>query len=169
MKVVFRPSLEERVAFMAGMQRQQQSVASQSVSWIFFTFNLGVVPAFLLYKEMYIPALLVFGFNAAVAIFLLSWQQKRNIADYVRRTSPNLEDFDAEIDIGEGGIACEHAGNRTFYSWRNIQSVDQTDEVVSFNTGYAMMFVPKRALDLVNAEEFIAEAKRLKTAAEGAR
>lgn len=165
MKVTFRPSVEERVAFMAALQREQQSHISQSISWIFFAFNLAVVPGLFIYNDMYVVALVVFLVNAVLEIFLLSWQQKKALREYVQRTSPEIEEYDSEVRIDERGITCEHAGNLTFYSWKNIRSIAETDQVIYFDSGSLKMFVPKSAFGNTDgAAALLREARRLKLA-----
>ena len=150
---------------MTRLQREQTAQASKGISWIYFVFNLGVVPALLFFREMAGLALLVFIVNTALTVFLLTWQQNRALREHVERTSPDLENHDAVFEIDNDGITCDHAGNKTTYAWKNVKSVDQTAEAIYFDAGYAKMFIPKRVFNEPNAcSNFLAEAQRLKLA-----
>ena len=166
MKVLFRPSYDEHVAHLTVRQRQESSEVSQMASWVLFAFNLGFVPALLVFRDLYLMAAGVFVVNAVIVIFLLSWQQKKNLRSYYERVWPELENHDCEIELSENGVLCRHAGNHTFFPWKNIKKIIQDDSMITFDAGHTALLVSKRGFDdKESSDAFLAEAKRLAEAA----
>lgn len=151
MKVIFRPSVDEHVEFLAESQRQRQSKTTNTITWIFFSFNLGFVPAILFLNDLVWVALAVFAFNALVMIVLLSWQNKNSLRKYYEDVWPELEQHDCEIAVDEKGVECEHAGNQNFYPWENVRSIGETDRLVFFDVGPTYVLASKRGFS--NHEE----------------
>ncbi len=165
MKVLFRPSYEEHVAFLANRQREQQSKSNNHITWIFFSFNLGVVPAMLFLMDKELWALGVFVFNAVMLIFLLAWQQKTSLRAYYEKVWPELEVHDCEIDLSDSGVSCEHAGNQNFYPWNNVRFVGENDQIIYFDVGPTQLLASKRGFTTTaEARAFFDLARKLQSA-----
>lgn len=151
MKVVFRPSLQEHIEFLTDRQKRNQPKVSSTVTWIFFAFNLGFVPAMLISNDHFWAGIVLFVINAVMLIFLLSWQQTNNIRKYYQETWPQLEDHDCEITIDENGVESKHAGNRNFFPWANVRTIGQTERLIFFDVGPTNVLVSKRCF--INDDE----------------
>jgi hypothetical protein len=160
MKVVFTPSLDEQVAFADAHQKRYRPRLATVFSNAFIALNLALIPAALIFDNRAIFGITAFGLNL-VLFFLLSWQQKRLLRSYYETAWPTLEDYPCEIDLGDVGISANHAGNRSFIPWSNVQNVFQNKYSVIIDSGHTQMLASKRGF--ASEEEtkaFVAEAKQ---------
>ena len=164
MKVIFRPSVDEHVEFLAESQRQRQAKTTNTVTWIFFSFNLGFVPAILFLNDLLLAAFIVFAFNAFLMIVLLSWQNKSSLRKYYEDFWPELEQHECEIVVDAKGVDCMHAGNRNFYPWKNVRSIGETDRLIFFDVGPTYVLASKRGFSKdEEAKAFIESANNHKS------
>ena len=160
MRVIFRPSLEEHIEFLTARQKQNRPRASNAVTWIIFAFNLGFVPALLLFNDLLWSGIIIFVVNALMMIFLLSWQQTENLRTHYLETWPQLELHDCEITIDENVVESKHAGNRNSFPWTNVRCIGSTDRLIFFDVGTTQVLVSRRGFaNDEEAKQFIALAK----------
>jgi len=167
MKVTFRPSREEHIEFLLERQKQRQSKATNYILWLFLIFNIWIVPGILIYWERVWTGLAAFALNLVLVLFVWPSQQKGSVRKHFENSWPELEKFDCEIEINELGLSCEHAGNKSFYPWRNIEAIGSMLGQISFEADPATVLLSKRAFADKQAEEdFIQQAQEYKTAAQ---
>lgn len=165
MKVTFCPSREEHIEFLLERQKQRQSKATNYILWLFLIFNIWIVPGILIYWERVWTGLAAFALNLVLVLFVWSVQQKGSVRKHFENAWPELEKFDCEIEIDELGLSCEHAGNKSFYPWRNIEAIGSMLGQIFFDAGPATVLLSKRAFVDKQAEmDFFEQAQKYQRA-----
>ncbi len=163
MKVEFHASIDDYVHVADRISASVPEKTSTLYFYYAFLFlNAIIFPVFLWFNQYLLTGLIVFLLNMGALMFLIPRVGSDSNRNYYEHLHGNLENEIATVELGTDGVRYYHDGCETFFSWRKITSVEETEQSIFFylkGNGFA---VRKNGFAYRDQErEFVAFANNL--------
>lgn len=131
--VEFYPSAEDYayIATRIGGSVPRSTVASYAY-YIFLFLNTIVFPAFLWINDYFLAGLAVLVINIAVVVIITPRLNSDSYLKYYRHLVGSRESKIAKVSLNGDGAFYESEDGYSFWPWRRIEFVEETEESIYF-------------------------------------
>ncbi|MBK9165189.1 MAG: YcxB family protein [Acidobacteria bacterium] len=131
--VEFYPKVDDHVYVSLRINTAVKPRAATNYAFQAFLFiNAIAFPAFLLFSGHVVAAAIVFAINFVAFTFILPRANTDHHRDYYQQLFGDREKFPARVEISAEGVAYTSEGGTSFWPWRKIRSIEETNEAIYF-------------------------------------
>jgi hypothetical protein len=131
--VQFYPSLEDQVYIASRIGGSVPvSTLTGYAYYIFLFLNVIVFPAFLWMNNYFITGIAVLALNVLALVFIIPRVNSDGYRKYYQHLYANRENKVARVVLNSEGATYESDGGMSFWPWRRIESIEETEEAIYF-------------------------------------
>lgn len=133
LSVEFYPSVEDYVWLAeVNANRYPMPAAGRYALMAFVLLNAFGLPVVLFYLGYLLPALIVFGLNLALSIYVIPALFRVDHRRYFFQMTPDLEECLIRVELYENGVSTRFEEDSSFHSWKSITSVEVSQDAIFF-------------------------------------
>jgi hypothetical protein len=131
--VEFHPSVDDYVHIANRVAASIKTPPVIRYAYQFFLFiNAVGFPAFLWLNEYYIAGILILAVNIAALSWLIPWFTRGGHRAYFEQVIGPRESEIARVELNSKGIRYSSDDGESFFPWRRITAIEETDDAIFF-------------------------------------
>lgn len=131
--VEFYPTVDDQVYVSLRINDAVNPKAITTYAYQAFLFiNAIAFPAFLLFSGYPLAAAVLFVLNVAAVTLIIPRASSDNLRAYYEQIIGDREKFPARIELTPEGVNYSAEGGTSFWPWRKIRAIEETDDAIYF-------------------------------------
>ena len=131
--VEFYPTLDDFVHISLRIGEKASTTALTTLAYqLFLVVNAIGFPAFLLFSELYLLAVLLFITNLVLLFFIIPRVNSDAARNYYQRLMGTREKEIARVELSDAGILYTADEGVSFLPWRRITHMEETETSIYF-------------------------------------
>jgi len=131
--VEFHPSVDDYVHIANRVTASIKTPLGIQYAYQFFLFiNAIVFPVVLWLNDYYIAGILILAANIAALSWLIPWFTRGGHRAYFEQVIGPRENEIARVELNSSGIRYSSDDGESFFPWRRITAIEETDDAIFF-------------------------------------
>lgn len=131
--VEFYPTVDDQVYVSLQINNAVKPKAATNYAFQAFLFiNAIAFPAYLLFSGYVVATAIVFAINFVAFTFILPRANTDHHRDYYQQLFGDREKYPARVELTTEGVNYSAEGGTSFWPWRKIRGIEETNEAIYF-------------------------------------
>jgi hypothetical protein len=131
--VEFYPSADDYVHIASKIGAEVPTPPLIKYSYLFFLLlNTVGFPAFLWFNDFLLAGVLLLALNIVALQWVIPWFTTGSLRKYYEHTMGPREKSVARVELSAEGVSYSSDEAETFWPWRRILAIEETDEAIYF-------------------------------------